>query len=459
MPPLPAGARSRMTAAPASPRVSDATSRLRMLRTCAAALTPSREMYSPLTTMPQRISPLRIRLATTNTPVSIPAQALERSNGTALVAPIASATATLIGGSIHWTRSSRYLVMLQDTTASRSSGPWRDRARQSAAAPTARVREVSRPSDTRRSRIPVSRSRSILVRCRVDAISFPVVRRVAGRRRPTLYSRATCGARDPFGVPSSISHVLDIASHPQFVSGLTDLHRGRPGLAQTEPDDPFEPGLMPREPRRCQVADSRERAWGAGDAGRAGAGGRAGGSAGESGRARAAEGARPRGPAGGDRRRAGDARRAPAGAHHPRPPSPAVPVVAAVRRHAAAAQRAAARGRGAGGAPHRLQLSLVVRVGAARPPRGPGRPGTGGDRGGSDLGRSRPLDGAPVPAPARHRRAARTTDDHGLDLGDARRAARGPRADRALHARRPLRDARNDPEQPGRRGRTERAGR
>ena len=57
------------------------------------------EMYSPETTIPQLISPRVMRSCRMNTPVSIPAQALERSKFTAFVAPIACLMDRLSGGS------------------------------------------------------------------------------------------------------------------------------------------------------------------------------------------------------------------------------------------------------------------------------------------------------------------------------------------------------------------------
>ena len=61
---------------------------------------------------------LTIQLFATVTPVSIPAQALERSNVIAWSAPIACATALLIVGSIRCVRPSRSLVTPQLITAS-----------------------------------------------------------------------------------------------------------------------------------------------------------------------------------------------------------------------------------------------------------------------------------------------------------------------------------------------------
>src|SRR6266545_6622024 len=172
-------------------------------------------MYSPLTTKPRSTVPWRIQLLSTMTPDSIPAQALDRSNVIALVAPIASATAALMVGSSHCVRPSRYFVMLQLITTSSDDAGWSDRLRQSCAAAMARVYESSSPIDTRRSWIPVSRSRSMCVRWRVDAIRSSVVRWVLGRRRPTLASRARYGDRTASGEVSSISQCLTIcASFP-----------------------------------------------------------------------------------------------------------------------------------------------------------------------------------------------------------------------------------------------------
>jgi hypothetical protein len=55
--PVPLGARSTITAAPASPSVSDASCLLNKERIWRAAFQPRCEMYSPDTTMPQLISP------------------------------------------------------------------------------------------------------------------------------------------------------------------------------------------------------------------------------------------------------------------------------------------------------------------------------------------------------------------------------------------------------------------
>src|SRR6266542_3952989 len=170
-------------------------------------------MYSPLTTMPRSTVPWRIQLLSTMTPDSIPAQALDRSNVIALVAPIASATAALMVGSSHCVRPSRYFVMLQLITTSSDDAGWSDRLRQSCAAAMARVYESSSPIDTRRSWIPVSRSRSMCVRWRVDAIRSSVVRWVLGRRRPTLASRARYGDRTASDEVSSMSQCLTIAPH------------------------------------------------------------------------------------------------------------------------------------------------------------------------------------------------------------------------------------------------------
>jgi hypothetical protein len=58
-------------------------------------------MYSPLTTSARLITPRRTQLLATSTPVSVPAQAFDRSNVIALVAPMARATAALVVGSSH----------------------------------------------------------------------------------------------------------------------------------------------------------------------------------------------------------------------------------------------------------------------------------------------------------------------------------------------------------------------
>ena len=55
-------------------------------------------MYSPLTTMPRRIRPWRIRSLRMKTPVIIPAQALERSKAVARSAP----SACLSGHAHRW---------------------------------------------------------------------------------------------------------------------------------------------------------------------------------------------------------------------------------------------------------------------------------------------------------------------------------------------------------------------
>ena len=89
MPGAPSGARSTMTAAPASPSVSDESCLLSTERTCFAAFQLRWEMYSPETTMPHLISPRVTRSCRRNTPVSMPAHAFERSKFTACVAPIA----------------------------------------------------------------------------------------------------------------------------------------------------------------------------------------------------------------------------------------------------------------------------------------------------------------------------------------------------------------------------------
>jgi len=83
MPGSSVGARSTITAAPASPTVRDASCRLRMLRTFLAAFVPRCEMYSPLTTIPHLMSPRRMKSFKMKTPDIIPAHALERSKLTA----------------------------------------------------------------------------------------------------------------------------------------------------------------------------------------------------------------------------------------------------------------------------------------------------------------------------------------------------------------------------------------
>jgi hypothetical protein len=110
-----------------------------MVRMCRAAFWPNCEMYSPLTTRPRRTVPCRIQLLSTVTPVSIPAQALDRSKVIARPAPIAWATALLIVGSTHWVRPPRNFVMLQLITTSRAVGSWSARPRQSRAAVMARL--------------------------------------------------------------------------------------------------------------------------------------------------------------------------------------------------------------------------------------------------------------------------------------------------------------------------------
>ena len=87
--PEPLGARSTITAAPASPSVSDASCLLYRERICRAAFQLRWEMYSPETTMPQLISPREMKSCRMNTPVSMPAHAFETSKFTACVAPIA----------------------------------------------------------------------------------------------------------------------------------------------------------------------------------------------------------------------------------------------------------------------------------------------------------------------------------------------------------------------------------
>ena len=59
--PEPPGTRSTITAAPASPSVSDASCLLNSERICFAAFQLRLEMYSPETTMPQSISPRVMR--------------------------------------------------------------------------------------------------------------------------------------------------------------------------------------------------------------------------------------------------------------------------------------------------------------------------------------------------------------------------------------------------------------
>ena len=61
-------------------------------------------MNSPLTTMPRRMAPRRMKSFSTNTPVSIPAHAFDRSKLVAACAPIASLIERLNGGSSARTR-------------------------------------------------------------------------------------------------------------------------------------------------------------------------------------------------------------------------------------------------------------------------------------------------------------------------------------------------------------------
>ena len=192
-------------------------------------------MYSPLTTSALRAAPRRTQLLATKTPVSMPAQALETSIGVACLAPIADATETLIGGSSQFERPSRYFVMLPLITRSICSGSPSHLDRQSSAAPTARVKESSAPVDTRRSWMPVSRSRSTWVLCRVDAMSSDVVRWVGGSDLPTLANRATCGARSPSAPCSFMSQlvIVMVRSLESFVSNPAPRAWGQPG-----PNDP-----------------------------------------------------------------------------------------------------------------------------------------------------------------------------------------------------------------------------
>ena len=70
-----------------------------MLRIWRAALVPRPVIRSPLTTMPRRITPRRMKSFSRNTPVSMPAHALDRSKLVAAGAPIACLIARLSGGS------------------------------------------------------------------------------------------------------------------------------------------------------------------------------------------------------------------------------------------------------------------------------------------------------------------------------------------------------------------------
>ena len=110
-----------------------------MLRMWRAALWPSWEMYSPLTTSPRSTMPCRIQLFKMVTPVSIPAHALDTSKVIACVAPMPRATALLIVGSSHWVSPPRNFVMLQLMTTSSDAGSCCAVARQFSAAEVARV--------------------------------------------------------------------------------------------------------------------------------------------------------------------------------------------------------------------------------------------------------------------------------------------------------------------------------
>ena len=96
-------------------------------------------MYSPLTTNPRFTVPCRIQLLSTVTPVSIPAQALDKSKVMACAAPIAWATAPLIVGSTHWVRPPRNFVMLQLITTSSDAASCCALLRQSSAAEVAKL--------------------------------------------------------------------------------------------------------------------------------------------------------------------------------------------------------------------------------------------------------------------------------------------------------------------------------
>jgi hypothetical protein len=97
-------------------------------------------MYSPLTTIPRRIRPWRMKSSRRKTPVIMPAHALELSKLTARSAPSAFFSETLTGGSI-WVRQTppTCRLMLDTISMSRSAAPKSAWARASRAAPRARV--------------------------------------------------------------------------------------------------------------------------------------------------------------------------------------------------------------------------------------------------------------------------------------------------------------------------------
>ena len=112
--------------------------RLMMLRMCRAAFSPSREMYSPLTTSPRSTSPWRIQLFNTVTPVSMPAHALDEIERHSLLGADCAGDALLIVGSSHCVMPPRNFVMLQLITTSRIGRSQSALARQSRAAAVAR---------------------------------------------------------------------------------------------------------------------------------------------------------------------------------------------------------------------------------------------------------------------------------------------------------------------------------
>ena len=125
---------SRISAAPASPNVRHGSRLSMKLSISFCAVWVRWVMYSPLTTMPHRITPVFIKALTMWIPVNMPAQALVISKTMALVKPKYCLSLIEVPGSKETKSKASYLEMLQQISRSISVGLYFDFARQSAIA-------------------------------------------------------------------------------------------------------------------------------------------------------------------------------------------------------------------------------------------------------------------------------------------------------------------------------------
>ena len=219
MPATPSGARSTIAAPPASPSVSDANSRLRMLRTWAAGVATQ-----PGDALSAHHHPAAYRAAAD--PVVENEDACEHAR--ARIREVEGESRAEHRSPGRRTCALRRLVLRHHVVAVLRDAAVDDDVQIGAeyvecceAVPRGVHRQASSefsPSPaTRRSWIPVSRSRSMCVWCRVDAITSSDVTRCSGSFLPMLSKRETNGARLVAGRRLH-HHPSVVHRHPQLLT-------------------------------------------------------------------------------------------------------------------------------------------------------------------------------------------------------------------------------------------------